>query len=260
MLIIGAGPAGLMAANWLAVQGLGPSVRIIDKRNDKIFNGQADGLQCRSLEILHSFGLGEDIWRQSNRMIEMRFWNPGPDGKLSRTGRKPDTIPVSRAGSSVCFTREGSRRRFWIVLRNTRMASSASSVGSCGSVDCRRSRVDDRDAYPVQVEIRKLSEEEATPTQMGKSVPMVCSAHHWRPMTTPSIRATAVEPGTRERIHAQVRDWLRRCPLLDPPSDGQQDGGRPNVRSSGACSMPSPSPTFLTSETDVPSTPPSRAV
>jgi phenol 2-monooxygenase (NADPH) len=39
LLIIGAGPAGLMAANYAAAAGL-QSVRIIDKRNDKIFTGQ----------------------------------------------------------------------------------------------------------------------------------------------------------------------------------------------------------------------------
>lgn len=39
--IVGAGPAGLMMATWLAKCGI--NTRIIDKRGTKIFNGQADG-------------------------------------------------------------------------------------------------------------------------------------------------------------------------------------------------------------------------
>lgn len=47
VLIVGAGPAGLMAAEWLSRF---PEIRtrIVDKRSDKLFVGQADGLQCRS--------------------------------------------------------------------------------------------------------------------------------------------------------------------------------------------------------------------
>lgn len=42
VLIIGAGPAGLMMATWLAKCGI--DTRIVDKRGTKIFNGQADGM------------------------------------------------------------------------------------------------------------------------------------------------------------------------------------------------------------------------
>lgn len=43
VLIVGAGPAGYMAATWFARTGI--KCRIIDKRSNKIFAGQADGLQ-----------------------------------------------------------------------------------------------------------------------------------------------------------------------------------------------------------------------
>jgi phenol 2-monooxygenase len=36
-------------------------VRIIDKRSTKIYNGQADGLQCRTIESLQNLGLAEKI-------------------------------------------------------------------------------------------------------------------------------------------------------------------------------------------------------
>jgi hypothetical protein len=48
----------LMAANWMS----------------KIFNGQADGLQCRTLEILDSFGFADRVWKESNHMIEICLW------------------------------------------------------------------------------------------------------------------------------------------------------------------------------------------
>ena len=42
VLIIGAGPAGFMMALWMSR--LGIKTRIVDKRTDKVFSGQADGL------------------------------------------------------------------------------------------------------------------------------------------------------------------------------------------------------------------------
>lgn len=48
VLIVGAGPAGLMMATWLAKCGV--EARIVDKRGTKIFNGQADGMLMELFE------------------------------------------------------------------------------------------------------------------------------------------------------------------------------------------------------------------
>jgi phenol 2-monooxygenase len=50
VLIIGAGPAGLMAATALTKAGV--SVRIVDKRPTRVMVGQADGCQPRTMEVL----------------------------------------------------------------------------------------------------------------------------------------------------------------------------------------------------------------
>jgi phenol 2-monooxygenase len=52
VLIIGAGPSGLMAATALTKAGV--SVRIIDKRPARVLVGQADGAQPRTLELLQA--------------------------------------------------------------------------------------------------------------------------------------------------------------------------------------------------------------
>ena len=69
VLIVGAGPAGLMLALWMSR--LGVTTRIVDKRTAKIFSGQADGFQVRTLEILDSFGIGERVWKEANHMMGM---------------------------------------------------------------------------------------------------------------------------------------------------------------------------------------------
>lgn len=51
VLIVGAGPAGYMAATWMARAGV--NARIIDKRGNKIFAGQADGLQVCKIIIIN---------------------------------------------------------------------------------------------------------------------------------------------------------------------------------------------------------------
>ena len=59
LLIVGAGPAGLMAATLAGRCEI--HARLIDKRGTKIFNGHADGLQFRSLEIFDRFGFADGI-------------------------------------------------------------------------------------------------------------------------------------------------------------------------------------------------------
>jgi 2-polyprenyl-6-methoxyphenol hydroxylase-like FAD-dependent oxidoreductase len=70
VLIIGAGPAGLMMAAWMARCGI--NARVVDKRGTKIYAGQADGLTIRSLEIFDSFGFADRAWKEANHMIEVR--------------------------------------------------------------------------------------------------------------------------------------------------------------------------------------------
>lgn len=65
VLIIGAGPAGLMAASWMAHMGV--KARIVDKRGTKIFNGQADGVAVRTLEIMDSFDFVEKIIKEGHQ-------------------------------------------------------------------------------------------------------------------------------------------------------------------------------------------------
>ncbi|KIW99995.1 uncharacterized protein Z518_10923 [Rhinocladiella mackenziei CBS 650.93] len=91
VLVIGAGPSGLMLSTWLAR--LGIQTRIIDKRLNKVHYGQADGLQSRTFEILDSLGIGQTIWSKASRMIEIRFWNPNEHNELQRSDTIVDTLP-----------------------------------------------------------------------------------------------------------------------------------------------------------------------
>ncbi|KAF8448875.1 FAD binding domain-containing protein [Boletus edulis BED1] len=80
VLVVGAGPAGIMCANALAMAGT--DVRIIDKRPIKVAAGQADGIQPRTIEVLQSYGLAERLIREGNQMHMCAFYNPGRDGRI----------------------------------------------------------------------------------------------------------------------------------------------------------------------------------
>ncbi|KAE9973988.1 hypothetical protein BLS_003308 [Venturia inaequalis] len=168
VLIIGAGPAGLMAATWMAR--LGVSCRIVDKRGTKIFAGQADGLQCRSLEIFDSFGFADRVWKEANHMLEICMWNPDENGELRRSDRIPDTIPgLSRFHEVVLH--QGRVERFFLdhIKKHSDIAVSRGVLPESLTID--EALVEDEDAYPITVHLRHLSEEEARPAQQkGQNV------------------------------------------------------------------------------------------
>ncbi|KAF5319543.1 hypothetical protein D9619_008576 [Psilocybe cf. subviscida] len=101
VLIIAAGPAGLMACNALARNGI--NVRIVDIRPSKILAGHADELQSRTLEVLKSYGLADKVFKEGAHMHMIINFNLG-DGRLSTilvqmelTDRVPDiTAPSAR--------------------------------------------------------------------------------------------------------------------------------------------------------------------
>lgn len=162
VLIVGAGPAGLMMAAWMAKCGI--KTRIVDKRGTKIFNGQADGLQCRTLEIMDSLGFGHRAWRESNHMLEVCLWNPDENGVLRRSDRIPDTIPgLSRFQQAVLH--QGRIERFFLdeieACSDIRVERGIMPV----SLHVDEAAVEDAAAHPITVTLRHLSEEEATPVQ-----------------------------------------------------------------------------------------------
>ena len=167
VLIVGAGPAGLMLANWLSRFDL--KVRVVDKRGTKVFNGQADGLQCRTLEILDSFDIGYRPWREANHMIEIGLWNPDQNGRIRRSNRIPDTIPgISRFQQVVLH--QGRIERFFLDAIKENNGSFEVERGVLPtSFSFDKSKAADFKDYPITVTLRTLTEEEATPQQSNGS-------------------------------------------------------------------------------------------
>ncbi|ETS74849.1 hypothetical protein PFICI_13333 [Pestalotiopsis fici W106-1] len=167
VLIIGAGPAGLMAAAWMAHCGV--HARIIDKRNAKVFCGQADGLNPRSQEIFESFGFVDRFRKEAYYLNEV--WatsSPDENGVIRRGERTPDTPPgLSRFMHATLH--QGRIERFF--LDNIKKYSKDTIQVERGvmpeSLAIEETKVHDQTAYPVTVKLRRLNEEESTPKQHG---------------------------------------------------------------------------------------------
>ncbi|KAI6835820.1 tetracycline 6-hydroxylase protein [Hortaea werneckii] len=91
VLIVGAGPAGQLLGTQLA-QFPEITTRIVETKPGRLQQGQADGLQCRTIEIFEAFGFSERVLKEAYWVNETTFWSPTEDGKgLRRTGRIRDT-------------------------------------------------------------------------------------------------------------------------------------------------------------------------
>ncbi|CAJ0546761.1 Ff.00g013880.m01.CDS01 [Fusarium sp. VM40] len=89
VLISGGGSAGLTAAIWLARFGI--DFKILERRPGPLEIGQADGVQCRTVEIFESLGLADKLLKEAYHVMEVAFWSPGDDGQLQRKDLAYDT-------------------------------------------------------------------------------------------------------------------------------------------------------------------------
>lgn len=91
VLICGSGSAGLSAAIWLARCGV--DFKVLERRNGPLKVGQADGVQCRTVEVFESLGISEPLLRDAYHVMDITFWSSkGQDG-IRRNHVGPDTEP-----------------------------------------------------------------------------------------------------------------------------------------------------------------------
>ena len=94
VVIIGCGPAGLVLAAQMANF---PEIRtvVIDRKDGPLEVGQADGVACRTVELMEAFGLADRLVNEGYWVNEVAFWRPDPQDrtKITRTGRIQDVEP-----------------------------------------------------------------------------------------------------------------------------------------------------------------------
>ncbi|KAK8082789.1 FAD binding domain-containing protein [Apiospora saccharicola] len=186
VLIVGGGSAGLCAGIWLARCGI--DFKILERRDGPMRQGQADGVQCRTVEVFESFGIEGPLLREACHVLELAFWAPSDNiglegsetagdhkkGGIARTHYAPDTEPgishmphviLNQARINSIMTEEMIR----VAGRN--MIEYGVEVGYI-SVDEEAAK--DPDAYCVSVTAKKDGE----PKRMRAKYVIGCDGAH----------------------------------------------------------------------------------
>jgi 2-polyprenyl-6-methoxyphenol hydroxylase-like FAD-dependent oxidoreductase len=75
VLIVGAGPTGLVLALWL--NRLGVNVRIVDKAAEPGTTSRALAVQARTLELYQQAGLADAVDKRGRKMTTINLWRSG---------------------------------------------------------------------------------------------------------------------------------------------------------------------------------------
>ncbi|KAJ0139843.1 Uncharacterized protein HZ326_17246 [Fusarium oxysporum f. sp. albedinis] len=89
VIICGGGSAGLTAAIWLARFNI--DFKILERRPGPLEIGQADGVQCRTVEIFENLGISERLLEEAYHVMEVAFWSPDDNEGLVRKDLAYDT-------------------------------------------------------------------------------------------------------------------------------------------------------------------------
>ncbi|KAJ3860287.1 FAD binding domain-containing protein [Lentinula novae-zelandiae] len=172
VLVVGAGPAGLMGAYALAKAGV--CVRIIEKRATRVAVGHADGIQPRTMEVLKSYGLLDRVMKEGNELRTAAFYNPNPN--------KPREIQVSKA---VLFTiliihqvtlHQGAIEQIFLDgMQDMDLQVDRSTIPI--SIEVNEDSVADPDAHPVKA-VKNVDSSE-TEVVHAKYVVGADGAHSW---------------------------------------------------------------------------------
>ncbi|OJA18323.1 hypothetical protein AZE42_02802 [Rhizopogon vesiculosus] len=148
VLIIGAGPAGLMCANALANARV--NVRIIDKRAVKVATGQADGISPRTIEVFQSYGLGERLLRESCEVHLAAFYNPNSTGGI-------ETNKVFRLNGVEVALHQGAIESIFLdSMKELGVEVERSTIPTSIELSTDENELTDPSSHPVRVALQRL--------------------------------------------------------------------------------------------------------
>lgn len=75
VLIVGCGPAGLAMARQMA-EFADIKTCIVDLKSGPMLFGQADGISCRTIEIMEAFNCSETLVKETYQLHQNAFWEP----------------------------------------------------------------------------------------------------------------------------------------------------------------------------------------
>jgi len=94
VLIVGAGPTGLVLALWLTK--LGAKIRIIDKTAEPGTTSRALAVHARTLELYRQLGLADIVVARGHKVPAVRLWVRGePQARVSFEEVGADLTPYS---------------------------------------------------------------------------------------------------------------------------------------------------------------------
>ncbi|WP_417221878.1 FAD-dependent monooxygenase [Amphritea sp.] len=91
VLIVGCGPAGLALARQLAAFG-DIKTCIVEQKPGPMLFGQADGISCRTMEIMEAFNSSEMLVKEAYQLHQNAFWEPDNEqpNHIKRTHKVAD--------------------------------------------------------------------------------------------------------------------------------------------------------------------------
>src|SRR5438093_1432736 len=94
VLIVGAGPTGLVLALWLAKLGVKP--RLIDKTAEPGTTSRALAVHARTLELYRQLDLAQDVLERGHKVPAVRLWVKGePRARIDFEEIGSDLTPYS---------------------------------------------------------------------------------------------------------------------------------------------------------------------
>ncbi|KAI0642306.1 FAD binding domain-containing protein [Trametes meyenii] len=180
VLVIGAGPAGLMCANALAQAGV--HVRIVDKRASRIQVGHADGIHARTLEILQSYGLKDRLIQEGQEVHRAAFYVPSQNGGIQRLRRGPAfTAPTARY-PFACTRHQGGLEALLIdAMKAKRLEVERPTIPVSLEVLHEDELLKDPSKYPIKILLKHLDRptEDSEEVVNAKFAVGADGAHSW---------------------------------------------------------------------------------